>query len=385
MEPIITEDSEKIIINLLQKCQLDAEKLEPIHFKDVKTRVLYYSGISRKKLETIIGRYSSRECTKNHCVDFDTHVKILKSLLYFYEDKLHPAFKSLFEYTIDTQPATCEINYYQFIHDMQMISIDHQPIFNGRMLLMEDPKVTFERGIFLKKMKEIRQSGLNIYYISERIIDNDFKFPKPWIRNCKSSKLVTHEHVFFHAITKQGFTNGIFCYSPTEYDFYKWIIDILIPLLKTASVIVFDNSPLHGTPKPNKISIFDTTDEMRQWLRENNIPHTDSMKKFELYRLIENCVCNLDQSAQVDRVIKANGHQVMRLPINFEYLSPIDQIWQNILKFQSVSRTDIHNDIVKYFFEIPATAYDLLYKNVEEKKTLCLNWMERLIKLWISF
>ncbi|CAH1635672.1 unnamed protein product [Spodoptera littoralis] len=316
MEPIIKEDLEKIIIALLQKCQLENETPMHIPLEDVESRIL--------------------------------------------------------------EPATRGMNYYCFVHDMNMIGIDHQSISNGKMLLMEDPKITFERSLFLKRMKNIRQSDHVIYYVSERIIDDNCHFEKTWVRNCKSSTLVTNGHVFFHAISKQGFTNGIFCYSPTEYDFYKWIIDVLLPSLKPVSVIVFDNSPLHGTPKPNKVSMFDTKDEMRKWLCENNIPHTNSMKKSELYHLIENCVSSMNTSAQVDRVIKANGHQVVRLPTHFEDLSPIDQIWQDIKSFQSLSQNDLHNSILKYFLEIPNVAYGLLYDKIEKHENTLFELDEKI-------
>ncbi|XP_035441278.2 uncharacterized protein LOC118269981 [Spodoptera frugiperda] len=368
MEPIIKADLENIIINLLQKCQLEGDTPMQIPLEDVERRVLHYSEISRNKLEIAIGRYSSTKCRINHCVDFGKHVTVLNNLLYFYEKKMLPSFKTLFDYIQILEPSTRGMNYYHFIHNMNMIGIDHQTIINGKMLLMEDPKITFERSLFLNKMKKIRQSDLMIYYVSERIIDDKCNFEKPWVRNCKTLKLFTNGHIFFHAVSKQGFMNGIFCYTPTEYDFYKWIVDILLPSLKTESVIVFDNSPLHGTSKPNKVSMFDTKDEMRKWLRENNIPHTNSMKKSELYRLIENCMCSMNTTPQVDRVIKANGHQVVRLPTHFEDLSPIDQIWQDIKKFQSLSQADLHNSILKYFLEIPTVVYTQLYDKVVKKE-----------------
>ncbi|KAF9824064.1 hypothetical protein SFRURICE_020330 [Spodoptera frugiperda] len=237
MEPIIKADLENIIINLLQKCQLEGETPMQIPLEDVERRVLHYSEISRNKLEIAIGRYSSTKCRINHCVDFGKHI---------------------------LEPSTRGMNYYHFIHNMNMIGIDHQTIINGKMLLMEDPKITFERSLFLNKMKKIRQSDLMIYYVSERIIDDKCNFEKPWVRNCKTLKL---------------FTNG-----------------------------------------------------------------------------------------HVDRVIKANGHHVVRLPTHFEDLSPIDQIWQDIKKFQSLSQADLHNSILKYFLEIPTVVYTQLYDKVVKKE-----------------
>lgn len=373
-------DLKGIILNLVKKCEFEAKNNSlQIPLEDFEDRVLYYTGIPKTTLHQILNKNTSVIYPKINNIDFQTHVTILKSLCKFYERKNMPSFRDLFNQvqlfsSLKGYPVQ---DAEQFKLDVTLLGINYQTIFNDTKLLMEDPKITFERNSYLNKITQLRkQQKYVFYYISEKIIDKNYNFNNPWKQNGQTSDICNGEYILFHAVSQSGLVNGLYCYSATEDDFYKWVVDILMGSLYPGSVVVLDNSPLHGTPKSKSITMFDTKIDMKQWLRKHNVPFSDSIKKSQLYQLVKNHA-DIEEIPRVDQVIKANGHQVLRLPTHFEDLSPIDHIWQEIKRNLGKPRVDLHDDILAKFANISKDSYELYEKDVvEREKTLLLLDME---------
>lgn len=368
---IHNQESEKIVINILKKCELEAKHISlQIPLEDVEDRVLYYTGILKTTLHQILKKNTHAIYPKTNNIDFNTHIIILKCLSKFYERKELPSFRLLFK-NVNELITTLDARYIQdaeqFKLDVTMLGIDYQTISNGTTLLMEDPKITFERYSYLKKMKQIRQQESHIiYYISERIIDKNHGFYNPWKQYGQATDICSDECILIHAVSRNGFTNGLYCFSATEDDFYKWVVDILLGSLYPSSIVVFDNSPLHGISNSKSITMFDTKSNMKKWLHNHNVPFSDAMNKSQLYQLIKQHP-DIEEMPRVDRVIKANGHQVLRLPTHFEDLSPVEHIWQD-LKRNLLTTDDLHDEILTMLTDIPSQTYELYEKDIVERE-----------------
>ncbi|XP_021196457.3 uncharacterized protein LOC110380701 [Helicoverpa armigera] len=358
----------KVIANMLKKCKLEAYNKEvEIPLEDFEERVFMYSGIDKSKLNKIIEREKlSDKYPKPHSIDFNAHKAILKCLVKFYELGKLPDMRSLFKCV--NELVQIKQNVEQFKLDLAKLGLDYHPVFNDRRLLMEDPKITFERYTYLKKIREIRKRipRVMIYYVGERIIDRKNLLNNPWKQNIHRSDITSGEFIFFHAISRKGFENGLFCYSATEDDFYKWVVDILLGSLAPSSVVILDNSPLHGACKSETISMFSTKHEMQMWLRKRDIPYSANMHRSQLYQLIKTHM-DLDPLSRVDRVIKACGHEVLRLPTHFEDLSPIELVWE-LVRNTIVMQSDLHDEILSLFKNMPRKSYDLYEKAIEKRE-----------------
>lgn len=359
----LNQDTKKIVANILKACESEARgyriQIPPEDFED---RVAFYTGIPKSTIHQIMKKDSSAIYPKPSSIDLINHLLILKTLGKFYERKEVPSFKLLltrvnqFLSTMNDQSRFLDAD--NFKQNMTMLGIDYFTISNDTKLLMEDPKITFQRYSYLKKIKKIRQQkDTVIYYIGERIIDQYRNFRNPWNKVEHKADISSGDCVLFYAVSKNGFTNGLYCFSATEDDFYRWVVDILLGCLLPSSVVVLDNSPLHGTSKSKTISMFDTKSVMKKWLRNHNVPFSDAMNKSELYQLIINHA-NIEEIPRVDHVIKAHGHQVLRLPTHFEDLSPLDHIWQDI-KRQLQDEKDLHDKILSIFKNTPKETYEL--------------------------
>ncbi|KAJ8724441.1 hypothetical protein PYW08_015915 [Mythimna loreyi] len=368
--PTPGQETEKILINMLKKCELEAKTNSlQIPLKDFEDRVSYYTGIPKLTLQQIQNENTSRIYPKISSVDFNFHLVILKCLCSFYEHKKIPTFTLLFKKVNEfLAKLSCEPvqDPEQFRRDLIALGIDYQTISNDTKLLMEDPNITFSRYSYLKKITQLRQQQKYVfYYISERIIDANYNFNNPWQHNSQETDICKNQCVLFHAISKKGLTNALFNYSATEDDFYKWVRDILLDCLhqgnSRASVLVLDNSPLHGRPKSKSITMFDTKSDMKQWLRNHNVPFSDAMKKSQLYQLVKKHA-DIEEIPRVDQLIKAHGHHVLRLPTHFEDLSPIEHIWKDIKSNFTEPRDNLHDDTLLIFANIPLESY-VLYEN----------------------
>uniref|UniRef100_A0A2A4J6B8 Tc1-like transposase DDE domain-containing protein n=1 Tax=Heliothis virescens TaxID=7102 RepID=A0A2A4J6B8_HELVI len=365
----MTAEINRVVVNMLRKCKLEANNKElEIPLEDFEERVAMYSGIPKSRLNKIAEKEKlSERYPKPHSIDFNIHKAILRCLIKFYEQGKMPHIRNLFESVNELVQTKQDIE--QFRLDLSKLGLDYHPIFNDRRLFMEDPKITFERYTYLKKIREIRKRMPRpmIYYVGERIIDKNNMLNNPWKQNIHRSDITSGEFIFFHAMSRKGFENGLFCYSATEDDFYKWVVDVLLGALVPSSVVILDNSPLHGTFKSQTISMFDTKYEMQMWLRKRDIPYSSAMHKSQLYQLIKTHI-DLDQLPRVDRAIKACGHDVLRLPTHFEDLSPIELVWE-LIRNTIVMQSDLHDEILSFFSNMPRKSYDLYEKAIEKRES----------------
>nr|XP_015913169.1 uncharacterized protein LOC107443730 [Parasteatoda tepidariorum] len=204
-------------------------------------------------------------------------------------------------------------------------------------------------------MREHRRMSRQIVYIDETWLDSNLTFQKCWheenskigaIVNCSSKNRL----IFVHTRTSEGFVQGaelIYKASSQTGDYHgqmnfdnfkKWVLEKLLPNLQTESLVVMDNAPYHtkvGNPTPTKYA---TKAVMVDWLTLNGIDCDMGMRKAELSSLIEN---NRPKEViySIDKLIKDQGHHVVRLPPYHCDLNAIDYAWATVKRFVRVRNT----------------------------------------------
>ena len=75
--------------------------------------------------------------------------------------------------------------------------------------------------------------------------------------------------------------------------------------------------------------------EMQDWLRKKGVDFDEKLTKPQLYTIIQREKTFHDKDYRVDRVLSANGHQILRLPPYHCDLNPIELIWADMKGYVS--------------------------------------------------
>ncbi|XP_043264226.1 uncharacterized protein LOC122404355 [Colletes gigas] len=173
---------------------------------------------------------------------------------------------------------------------------------------------------------------------------NTLSFSKCWQSNeiigISKNNSSSHRLVIVHAGGENGFINGAeLIYKPTstvgDYHgqmdaekFEKWIVEKLLPNIPQSSVVVMDNAPYHSTQINKPPTKSSTKAAMVKWLTENNITFSFTMRKFQLFDLVEKS--KPQKSFKIDQIMRLHGHNILRLPPYNCDLNPIELIWAEL-------------------------------------------------------
>ncbi|KAJ4444763.1 hypothetical protein ANN_06560 [Periplaneta americana] len=173
---------------------------------------------------------------------------------------------------------------------------------NRRKIPIERPHIVTWRHNYLVCIKNLRQSGRQIFYLDETWIDSNITFGKCWQSEeefgVQANVNSGNRLIVVHAGSLNGFLdNATLIYKAetatgdyhgqmNSVNFNKWVTEKLVPNLPPASVVVLDNAPYHCAQidkPPTKYSVkSDIT-----WLRNKGITCDESMRKEALYKLVE--------------------------------------------------------------------------------------------------
>ncbi|XP_076229206.1 uncharacterized protein LOC143174156 isoform X2 [Nomia melanderi] len=171
-----------------------------------------------------------------------------------------------------------------------------------KRILIERPRIVAWRGNYLKAVQSHRMENRNIIYIDEIWVDNTLNFGKYWqseeefgaSKNTSSSERI----IIVHAGGQNGFVPNaglIFKTDSATSDYYgqmdavnfeSWIVELLVPNIPPNTVVVMDNAPYHSTEMNKAPHKYAKREDMLSWLEQNNLPHKEKMKKYELAELI---------------------------------------------------------------------------------------------------
>lgn len=86
-----------------------------------------------------------------------------------------------------------------------------------------------------------------------------------------------------------------------------------------------DNASYHNKLNNRAPTSSSMKAELINWQVENNIQHSSTMLKVELYDLVRQH--KTSPQHQIDDLIRSAGHEVLRLPPYHPDLNPIENIW----------------------------------------------------------
>lgn len=357
-----TIQTQSVINTILQRCIAEKNNKDlTIPIDRVEERVSFYTGITKNLIVELIDGLQTDDC--EHRLSFHHRILIIKGLLHFYGINKLPTVNEIYNLLLK---QTMLPPFTQFSKEMANLGYCYRKTTKG-YLLMEDPALTFERFYYLKKLLKFRSNNTIIHYMDERIIDEHFTFPKP-TKNMNEKTLIK-SLLYCYLVSSNGMIEGIFCNYINCDEIMNWIKHIVMPSLQPSSVIVIRNSFLYGQETNNPPSPYASKDTMLKWLRTNNIPCNNNMRKADLYALITK-LPPTGESRKLDFLFKAHGHEVLRLPTSMQELTPTEKAWQDMkLDLQDKELPDLFA-VKEYVHNYFKTVIPLVHKWSEYEKNI---------------
>ncbi|KAM3967131.1 uncharacterized protein ACR2FA_011984 [Aphomia sociella] len=318
----VNDKVKSILCTVLERCkkECDSSALQVSLDKYVQ-RASYYTAFPITYVNTLIDK--GNKPTKTQCLNIEQLLYILECLSQFYENKTSPTYKLIYDIVVNRIEMP-EFTVYK--QEMCTMGYYYRKLKSG-ILLVENPKYTFKRYHYLNRIRKLRSNDENICYIDARIVNKELNFER--YADVMDESLPCNQYVFLHAVSKNGYINGLFTNTITDVSFIKWMNGILLPNLNTGTTIVVDNCIL-DIFLSKTITMYNTKEEMIEWLRTNDIPCHKTMQKADLYELISNS--KVSSNREIEHLVNAHGHDILYLPFKFDKLTPIDLMWEYIKK-----------------------------------------------------
>lgn len=129
-------------------------------------------------------------------------------------------------------------------------------------------------------------------------------------------------------IFKSKSKTGDYHHDMNFVNFNKWTKEKLLPNLPPRSVIVMDNAAYHSVQEDKKPTMASTKANMQAWLQRHKVEFDNSLRKCDLLKLIKQN--GSENVYKIDELLKAAGHEVLRLPPYHPDLNPIELVWGDI-------------------------------------------------------
>lgn len=223
----------------------------------------------------------------------------------------------------------------------------------------------------LRALREYRKEGRRVVYVDETWFTTRMHHNKEWVDTSQFATSATYSRkvppgegerfVVVAAGTTDGFVEEAFLCFPAKKKkkksgdyhgemngnlFLRWLTSKLLPALPEPSVLVLDNAPYHN--QLSEESRCPTTSTIKanivKWLTCRQIPFSPHATRPELLQI---CKQNRPQPLyQIDDVIRAWGHEVVRLPPAHPEFNAIEQVWGSMKRhvlssLQRFTRADL--------------------------------------------
>ncbi|XP_039750727.1 uncharacterized protein LOC120626975 isoform X1 [Pararge aegeria] len=347
-----------IVRTVLERCKKEkSSNCLQVPLEDAYERVSFYTALPKMFIYHVIDDNPYVE----DCFDDNDHIVIMECINKFILGELNLSIKDLYQEFLKSRQRNNGINLDLQTFERKIYSLGYtckKNLKGSPFILIEDPKIKFQRFNYLFKMKNYRENNKTIYYIDEKHIIHKPPFKNPVKDNYEGGKSKQEGLIFFHLISNNGYENGIYVSMDSEGSlediFKKWMMDIVLYTIKPGSVIVMANNFIHGLAPRKRITRYHSKKRMLEWLRENNIPCDSDMNKPRIYELIERCTTN-NKDYDIDRIFKLHGHHVLRLPENFSSLTPTKSLWTFInrnFKFFDANSESLRTSLLNYIMKI---------------------------------
>lgn len=227
-----------------------------------------------------------------------------------------------------------------------------------KSVLLERSDIITWRRRYLREIKKVREQNRKIYFTDETWLNEGHTRDKVWMdpailtpRQAFNEGLSTglrapsgkgKRLIITHIGSSTGFVDGgLLCFvsgSSGDYhedmngDVYeKWFKETL-SRLDPNSVIVLDNASYHSRKKNKAPSTATKKEDIKIWLRSNNISFEDDMVRAELLSIVKRHKTHYETYV-IDDIAQAAGHKVLRLPPYHCELNPIELVWAQVKGF----------------------------------------------------
>ncbi len=250
----------------------------------------------------------------------------------------------------------------------------------GKNLLTESSHIVSLRAKYLRKLKEMRDNGYEIYYLDETYINANHVFEKEWqskdgnikrkvptgkgkrliIAHCGSSEkgLIDNGELIFKS--KSNDEHGDYHKDMDSVEFNKWIKLKIVPSFTKKSCLVMDNASYHNvTDDEDKIPT--RKKDIREWLVKKGVPFTQSMLRPELLLLAKAQKRYI--SFHIDKYLESKGHFCLRLPPYHPQLNPIELVWAEVKRLVALENTTFNLKDIEKSARVAISKIDTHYWN----------------------
>lgn len=266
---------------------------------------------------------------------------------------------------------------------------------NNRRALLEKPYIAEMRLKFLKSYMENLNSPTprQVVFLDETWIFSKGNPGKSWqdsdIRSVRKPEGYEGKRfIVLHAGSSSGFIPNASLLFPSKSqkgdyhgemngdNFLKWVEENLIKNLEEPSLIVMDNASYHSMLVEKLPNSSWTKANIAEFLTANNIAFDPTSFKIELLRLAKSVL--KEKRYQVDELLMAHGHMVLRLPPYHCEFNAIEMIWAHAKAYydKHIGRDGYGED------KVCAMWKEALEQCTKEVWGNCVRHTEKIIKEW---
>ncbi|XP_022163493.1 uncharacterized protein LOC111028993 [Myzus persicae] len=358
----------QIIINLYkEKVNQQSENPDSprINYRQMILEISKSTGIGQRTVQTTLSEYKNKGTVSSpnkkkvrptiidKVDDFDKNAIRQKIHSFWFNRKVPTISKVLAAINEDeTLPRMKRSSFQKILKELQFVYVKK---CRNSALLERDDLVAW-RQKYLKKIKQYRAEGRQIYYLDETWVNAGETHSRTWVDSSVSSRrdafkkgLTTGQKepsgkgkrlIVLHIGSSDGFVSGGFlCFESktNSFDyhdemngstFFEWFVKIL-PLLKDNAVIIMDNASYHSVEKdPTPVMSWKKQDIIN-WLESKGEVVTQPIVKAELLLRVKE-IKSEHEKYVIDEYAKENGKTVLRLPPYHCELNPIELAWSSV-------------------------------------------------------
>ena len=353
---------EKIALQLYSVFKQEAKRNRPFYdLSKPEKRTIHALGLSRttfmRWLKKDVDQFGTRDAEKKKkgpkpkIDSFDKDVVHREISKFLKENEVVTLRKLRRKLSRDNDISVSKVTLWKYV---KSLGFTFKKLKGGKNLLCESSHIISLRARYLRKIKDLREEGYEIYYLDESYVNENHVFDKEWqsvdvkrnvpsgkgrrliMAHCGSSEkgLIENGELVFKS--KSNDENGDYHKDMDSVEFNKWIKNKVVPSFTKKSVLVIDNAPYHNvTDEEDKIPT--RKNDIKEWLTKSNVPFSDSMLRPELLTLAK--AHKNKKLFQIDKYIQSKGHVVLRLPPYHPQLNPIELVWAEIKRLVALWNT----------------------------------------------
>ncbi|VVC92516.1 unnamed protein product [Leptidea sinapis] len=357
------ENVKLVIKNVFSRCKLEKDNGNLVFPLDkCIERTSFYAGIAKSTIYRDCHNIITEELP---VFDINQYVVIMRAVnSILLNSKLGPS-------------MNCTNYYMEYINQCKIIALPNVSLKSfsdllvslgfiykldsvGKLFLIERPIQIFTRFHYLSKVLKYRNmKDKQFYYIDERYIDDKCNFKKCWLQNAKNNP---KPHDVFHCmVSSKKYECGFISSQICILDFKRWLLELALPKIQPESIIIMDENCYNNLSEEDEITEYHSKEEMMKYLKNNDIPYTENMRKAEIFELINKCVPQKQKYSNLYNNFKAHGHVLLCLPSKLSGLTLTELLWDHVKTMMTPNDTlnikTIRHAVYKYLSTLPQKTF----------------------------